>query len=308
MARILITTSSFDVTTSPALAEIAAAGHQIVLNPFGRKLTEDEAVSLLADGVVGMVAGVEPLTRRVIEAARDLKVLARCGIGMDNVDMAAAAERGITVSNTPDGPSAAVAELTVGLMLDLLRHISANDRAIRAGQWDRPMGRLLGARVVGLVGCGRIGRRVAALVAAFGARVVGCDPLVDSAAGIEMMGFDEVLATADVVSLHLPYDRAVGCVMGAGQLGRMRKGAVLVNTARGGLVDEAALAAALESGALGGAAIDAFEAEPYSGPLAGLPTMVLSSHVGSYARETRQAQEAEAAANLLAGLRIAGLA
>jgi D-3-phosphoglycerate dehydrogenase len=190
-------------------------------------------------------------------------------------------------------------------MLTALRRVPEADRAIRAGRWKPQTGRLLGAQTVGIVGLGRIGRRVAALVQAFGAKVVGYDavPSIDLP-GVRRLALEALLAEADVITLHTP----PGAVrLGEAEFSRMKQGALLVNTARGDLVDEAALHAALSRGHLGGAALDVFVEEPYSGPLTSLDTLVMTAHMGSYAAETRADQEAEAARNLRASLRSAGI-
>lgn len=299
MQKVLITTSSFDMDL-PEIAAIREAGFEIVLNPLGRRLSEDEVSGLLAPDIAGVIAGLEPLTARVIGGAQGLRVISRCGIGMDNVDLDAAKERGIVVYNTPDAPTKAVAELAIGLMLDVLRGISAQDRAIRGGGWERPMGGLLGARTVGLAGFGRIGRKVADYAAAFGAQIIMHDPFAQD--DPRFVPFEALLARSDILSLHVPYSEENRHMIGAAQLAAMKEGAILINTARGGLVDEEAVAAALRSRRLAGAGLDVFEKEPYKGPLAGVPGAILTAHTGSYAKEARTEQEALAARNLLAGL------
>ena len=302
MSEILITTSSFNLN-SPEIKVLRAAGYEITLNPYGRRLTEDEIKGLLTPEIVGMIAGVEPLTRDVLGSAgaSSLRVISRCGIGMDSVDQDAAAERGITVCNTPDAPTRAVAELALALILDLLRKVSFQDRTMRAGGWERPMGGLLGARTLGLVGFGRIGRKVADYAQAFGAEIIFYDPLAPTEDS-RSRSLADLLAQADIVSLHIPYNAENHHLIGAEQLSQMKKGAYLVNTARGGLVDEAALLEALKGDALAGAALDVFEKEPYTGALKDLDNIVLSAHVGSYAAEARSEQEALAAVNLLNAL------
>ncbi len=272
-------------------------------NPFARRLTEVEVGDLLKSGVTGMIAGVEPLTRSVLMGAEELRVISRCGIGMDNVDMDAAAEKNILVKNTPDTPGIAVAELTVGLMLNLLRHISEADRFIRADRWKQLMGRLLHKQTVGLVGFGRIGKRVARLISVFGATVLAYDtyempPFPD----VEFCLLDNLIARSDIISLHIPYTQDTHHFFNAEKMNAMKKGALLINTARGGLIDEAALVAALESGRLAGAALDCFETEPYYGPFVNMKQIVMTAHMGSYAKEARELMEQEAAENLLQGL------
>lgn len=308
MPQILITTSSFDCNANPAIDKLVRAGFEVRSNPHGRRLTEGEVGDLLAQGeVVGMIAGVEPLTRKVLDRAPMLKVVSRCGIGMDSVDLAAAADRGIGVFNTPGAPVSAVAELTLGLMLDLLRHVGQADRTIRAGGWKQMMGNLLAFQTVGILGFGRIGRRVAELLHGFGARVLVHDPaLVNAPSHAEACGFDALLQRSDILTLHLPYSKSLHHLIGRRELALMKPGAFLVNTARGGLVDEDALAAAIGAGGLSGAALDTFEQEPYNGPLAALPQMLLTAHMGSYAKESRIQMEQEAAENLFAGLIASG--
>lgn len=303
MPKILITTSSFNIGAAEPLGRLKNAGFEIVMNPHGRKLDEKEVEVLLRDDVVGMIAGTEPLTGRVLRGAKNLKVVSRCGIGLDSVDIIAAKECGIGVYNTPDAPSVAVAELTLGLVLGVLRRISQADREIRDGKWKPLMGRLLAARTVGVIGYGRVGRRVAKLAHAFGARVLAADIIQPDSDGVsEIYSLDRLLAEADVVTLHMPLQKSSTYFMDAPRIASMKRGAVLVNTARGGLVDEIALVAALHEGHLAGAALDTFEKEPYSGPLSGFPQVILTAHMGSYAEEARGIMEREAADNLVKGL------
>jgi len=303
LPRILISTSSFDAAASPDLKDLSQLGFEVTFNPFGRRLSESEALELLRGDVVAVIAGVEPLSRKVLAAAPALKVISRCGTGMDSVDLDASRELGIRVYNTPQAPAMAVAELALGLMLNLLRRVSEVDRDIRAGRWKPLMGNLLAAQTVGIVGYGRIGRRVGELARVFGARVIACDPAYKAAVDdVLPYSLDSLLATADVVSLHLAADLATYHLLDAGRIALMKSGAMLVNTARGGLVDEVALLAALQAGKLGGAAFDTFENEPYVGPLTTLPNVVLTAHMGSYAKESRTRMEQEAVANLIRGL------
>lgn len=308
MSKLVISTSSFDVDNNPPLQRLLKAGMQIVSNSHGRKLTEEEISGLLGSDTVGMIAGIEPLTENVFASASSLRVVARCGAGLDSVDLAAAQRRNIAVSNTPEAPSQAVAELTLGLMLAALRRICQTDRQLRAGEWPRMQGQLLAAQVVGIVGLGHIGRRVARLCQAFGAEVVAHDPYItQSADGITLLPLEKLLAQANVISLHLPYGSGTHHLLNAAAFARMQPGAIVINAARGGLIDEAALGEALASGKLAMAALDVFEQEPYCGPLLKCDNIILTSHVGSLARESRQRMEIEAAENLLQGLIKSGL-
>lgn len=303
MKTILITTSSFGKADPRPLDQLRDAGFDVQLNPFGRKLTESEVLNLVEQHhPTGMIAGVEPLTQKVLTAANQLKAISRCGIGLESVDCATAKELGIKITNTPDGPTLAVAELTVGMMLTLLRKIHFSDAVIRHGQWVRPMGSLLHGKTVGIVGCGRIGAAVAVRLKAFGCRMIGCDVIQKESDHIQMMNADQVFAESDIISLHMPGGKSNYHFMDGRRINSMKKGAVLINTARGDLVDEKALGAALQSGHLSGAALDTFESEPYEGPLSALENVLLTAHIGSYAAEARVMMEAQAVENLLKAL------
>ena len=306
-SRILFSTSSFDTESNPHLRVLTDCGFELIFNPYGRRLTQPEAKELLQQGVVGVVAGVEPLTSDVLASAHALKVISRCGTGMDSVDVDAARERGIRVYNTPEAPADAVAELTLALMLNLLRQVSRSDRDMRAGQWKPLMGNLLRAQTVGIVGYGRVGRRVGGLTGAFGARVIAHDPsYTNEERGVESHTFEKLLAASDIVTLHFAPDTDRP-VFNAARFAGMKNGALLINTARGTLIDEDALVTALQTGRIAGAALDTFSAEPYKGPLTAFPQVVLTAHMGSYAKESRSRMEHEAAANLIRGLAEQGL-
>ncbi|MSP67231.1 MAG: hydroxyacid dehydrogenase [Alphaproteobacteria bacterium] len=309
MARIYISTATFDVAGNAVLAALARQGYAIQQNTTQRPHPEAAIAALLREDVVGLLAGVEPLTRAVLAGAPALKVVSRVGIGTDNVDQAAARDLGIRVLNTPDAPTVPTAELTLGLILAALRRIAEADRTIRAGGWSQLMGGLLAGRTVGVVGHGRIGRHVSRLLLAFGCRVLAHDTLpVTPEAGVELVPLERLIAAADILTLHVPRSPGAPPVIGAAEIARMKPGAILVNAARGGLVDEAALLQALQSGHLAAAAIDAFVTEPYAGPLRDLPQVVLTAHMGSHAREARVRMEREAAENLLRALVEMGLA
>ncbi|MDR2604505.1 MAG: phosphoglycerate dehydrogenase [Desulfovibrio sp.] len=301
--RVAVTTSTFAEYNDEPLRLLRAGGMEIVVNPHRRTLTGSEAADILC-GCAGVVAGTEPLTALVMDAAPGLKVISRCGSGLDSVDLSAAQARGIQVRNTPLAPVEAVAELTLALALDLSRRITRMDREVRAGTWKKHMGRLLAGKRVGLFGFGRIGRKVASLFTLMGCEIAFHDPGVVDGGACRRMEAEALLAWADIVTLHCP-PRADGLpLLDAGRLARMQDGALLINAARGGLVDESALAGALRSGKLAGAALDVFAQEPYpsSGPLASLPGVILTPHIGAYAAETRAAMEVESVRNLLAVL------
>lgn len=300
-----ISTSSFAAESSAPLDLLRRAGFEVRMNPHGRQLTPEESRAFL-EGLVGLVAGTEKLGGELLRQHPALAVISRVGVGIDNVDLAAARELGIAVFNTPDAHVDAVAELTLAGLLGALRGVADCHRGIRAGSWKKPMGRLLRGKTVGLVGFGRVGRAFAGLLAPFECPILAFDPVRDddaaAALGARYAALDEILAGSDVVSLHLPYARSAHHIIGAAQLAAMRPDAVLVNTSRGGLVDEEALAAHLAAHPRALAYLDCFEAEPYKGPLSLLPGCIMTAHIGSYAREARERMEREAVENLLGAL------
>ena len=299
--QVLISTSSFNLDNFSQLSDLKNAGVEVKLNPFAARLTEDQVIELLGTDTIGLIAGLEPLTKNVLQVAKSLKVIARVGTGLDSVDLDAAKQLGITVLNTPDAPTKAVAELTLAHILGLLRHVSQADRQVRVGVWKGLMGSLLQTKTVGIVGFGRIGKRVATLLSAFGASVIMSDAQV-SKSDYPNVDLDELCIKSDILSLHLPYNEATHHIINEKHFNLMKKGSYIVNISRGGLVDETALLAALKSGHLAGAALDCFEQEPYEGELRNLETVQITAHMGSYARETRDLMEQEASRLLVDAL------
>ena len=299
MKKVFISTSSFAKDDSRPMDLLKEAELEVYTNPYSRKLTEDEISDLLF-GTDFLIAGTEPLTQRVLESAEKLKIISRCGVGMDNVDLKAAAQLGIMVFNTPYGPTLSVAELTIGLMLDLLRRVTMMDREIRAGTWKKRMGNLLRGKRVGIIGFGKIGQKVAELLIPFGAEIAYCD-VCTCQCSIEASPkqIDEILTWADIVTLHCSAKGGGGLLLGKEELARMRQGSWLVNASRGGLVDEEALYFALKEGHLSGAALDVFDKEPYAGPFTKMDNVILTPHIGSYAKEGRIEMEIQATKNLL---------
>ncbi|MDQ7993452.1 MAG: phosphoglycerate dehydrogenase [Propionicimonas sp.] len=262
------------------------------------------------------ICGVEEWDEAVFERAERVRIIARLGVGLDNIDLAAARRRNVDVVNVPGGNALSVAELAVGLILAVQRQITTMNAEVRAGIWDRYVGEELSGKRVGLVGFGATARSMARLLAGFGCPVKAYDPHVDPRAaaplGVELAPLDEVL-NSDVVSLHAPHLPATHHIINADTLAKMPRGAVLVNVGRGPLVDEAALVEALASGHLAGAGLDVFEAEPPSkdNPLFSHPCVVASTHAGA---DTAQAYHriglatAQAIVDVFSGLRPANLA
>lgn len=296
-----------DPLSAQAIANLKSAPDISVQEVKG--LSEDALVPLVREIDAWIVRGATKVTRRLIGEALRLRWVARAGAGLDNIDVAAAKERGIAVLNVPGANAVAVAELVFGLLLGLLRKIPAADASLRRGEWEKSrfQGRELRGKTLGIVGLGKIGRAVAKRAQAFEMTCVGHDPLVSDAdaraLGVEPLSLDALLARADIVTLHAPMLAETKGLFGAAQFARMPKGAILVNAARGGLVDEAALIEALRSGQLGGAALDVFgEEPPRDWTLVNLPNVVATPHVGAATVEAQEAVGEEIVKLLLAAM------
>ena len=296
--RVLITTIPFGEIDRRPLDLLEQAGLDYMVNPIGRKLNEQELTDLIG-GFDAMIAGTEPITRKILDQAGRLRLIARVGIGLDSVDLEAARQRGIEVAYTPDAPAPAVAELVIGLMLSNLRRIPNADRGLRNGVWHRFMGRRIAELTIGVIGVGRVGKRVIQHLSGFGARILANDLTPDLDCGdkyaVQWVEKEQIYREADIITLHVPLTPMTERLIGAPQLRMMKPEAVLINTSRGNMVDERDLAEALHANRLAGAALDVFHQEPYSGPLANLENCVLTCHMGSMSQDCRLRMEFEAA-------------
>lgn len=286
-AVVLVTPRSFGLD-DPTLRERLEAEVAAVRYVPSPGMDPAELVPLVGD-VDGWIAGLDRIDQSVLEAAPRLKVIARYGVGTEQVDLEAACRQGVAVTNTPGANADAVAELTIGFLFALARGLVPAVEAARGGNWTPVRGRSLEGRVVGLVGFGAVGRAVARRAAALGCRVLACDPLADarlaSDHGTELASLDELLAQADFVSLHVPLSPETRALADDAFLAKMRRGSYLVNTARGEVVDEAALLRAVESGHLAGAALDTLvdEPPPADHPLLHAERVIVTPHVGAHA-------------------------
>ncbi|MFC1511433.1 phosphoglycerate dehydrogenase [Candidatus Margulisiibacteriota bacterium] len=297
--KILLGPSSFGAIDKTPLKMLAESGMQVVDNPYKRRLTKGELLDLLP-GIVGIIAGLEPLDREVLEKS-ELKVISRCGSGLSNVDLNAAKEKGMIVKNTPLAPAFSVAELTIGCLFALLRQVPQMDAALHQRKWEKKIGRQLAGMTVAVIGFGNIGRLVGRMLKALGAEVIAVDPLLTGIVeGITILDLNKALSQADVITLHCSGE---GLLLGESEFGLMKKRIYLLNAARGSLIDEKTLLAAITSGQVAGAWLDTFQDEPYSGPLCDFPQVILTPHVGSYTEECRKSMEMESATNLIEALR-----
>jgi phosphoglycerate dehydrogenase-like enzyme len=306
--RVLCTPTSYAKHDPQLKTELEAAVGEVIYNPTGRPLSAAELVELLP-GCHGYIAGLDKIDRSALETADQLRVIARYGAGVDRVDLVAAREIGVVVTNTPGANSVSVAELAIGLLLSLARMIPTASAATKAGQWPRLTGFGLEGKVVGLLGLGSIGKQVARRLGGFDCTILAYDPAADTAFArthdVELRPFDEVIGQADFLSLHLPVLPETSGMVNETFLSRMKPGAFLINTARGELIDEGALLAALQSGHLRGAALDAFSQEPPAAdnPLLALPQVIATPHTGAHTDSATNAMGWTALRDCLAVLR-----
>ena len=306
--RVLVTPRSYGQNDPQLRADLEEAVGEVVYSAGSRPLTSEEMRNLLP-GCHGYIAGLDTIDRAALQAADQLKVIARYGVGVDKVDLTAAREMGIVVTNTPAANAGAVAELTVGLMLSLARSIPQANAATKAGGFPRLEGVALEGKVVGLLGLGAIGKQVARRLRGFDCTVLAFDTAPDErfaqAHGVELRTHEEVVSRADLLSLHLPVLPETRGLVNTAFLYHMKRGAFLINTARGELVDEAALLEALRSGHLRGAALDAFATEPPppDHPLLALPQVIATPHTGAHTDGATNAMGRMALRDCLAVLR-----
>ena len=289
-------------------AALGAAGAEVVVAPVRERLEEADLLPLVKD-VAAIICGDDRITARVLEAAPLLRVIAKWGTGIDSIDRETAKARGVQVLNTPNAFSEPVADTAMGYILFFARRPAEMDRAIREGRWEKPQLSALNERTLGIVGVGNCGKAVARRAAAFGMRLLGNDVVkIDEAftrsVGLEMTDLEPLLRTADYVTLHCDLNQTSHGLIGEPQLELMKRDAVLINTARGPIVREAALAKALEQSRIRGAALDVFEEEPLpaDSPLRKLPNCLLAPHNANSSAKAAEHVHANTIANCLRGL------
>ena len=308
MTRIAVASRSF-VRNARLCAELQEKYPHVTFADPDDRLEGDSLVALLR-GHDRAIVGLEPVDDRILAQLPELKVISKYGVGLDGVDVAALARRGIRLGWTAGVNRRSVAELTLAFAIALLHRVPECDVAMRRGEWRKLVGRQLTEKTIGLIGCGHVGQDLVRLLAPFECRVLAHDireyPEFYAAHRVTPVSRNEVLRSADIVSLHVPLDRSTRGMIGAAEIDSMRQGSFLINAARGGLVDEAALAGALERGHLAGAACDVFAMEPeVNRRLAALPTFLGTPHIGGAAEEAQLAM-GRAAINGLETARVPG--
>jgi len=303
--RVYIATSSFGYFSNSSLTLLKSNDLNIIMNEKGRKLTENEIV-YSAKGCLGIIAGTENYSKGVLNKLTKLKVISRLGVGMDNLDLEVADKKGIKIYKTSTTPAPAVAELVLGFMLDLARKICYQNNILKSGTWRKEMGNLLHGKTLGIIGLGNIGKTLVKLVKGFDFNVLAFDLYQDEEFakkyGVNYCDLDTLLSESDIISIHLNLTDETNQLMNAEQISKMKPESILINASRGEMIDEEALYKALKEKKIMGAGLDVFNDEPYSGALTELENVILTPHIGSYAKELRIQMEIEAVENLIRGL------
>lgn len=292
MTRVAVAARSF-VRNATLCAELETKYPHVTFADPAHRLDEDSLVALLR-GHDRAIVGLERVDDRVLEQLPELKVISKYGVGLDGIDVTALARRGIKLGWTGGVNRRSVAELTLAFAIALFHRVPECEAALRRGEWRKLVGRQLTGKTVGIIGCGFVGQDLVRLLAPFECRVLSHDirdyPEFYAAHRVTPVGLEELLRSSDVVTLHVPLDPSTRGMIGVAEIGLMRRDALLINAARGGLVDEAALAEALEHGHLAGAALDVFQMEPDANPrLLALPTFLGTPHIGGSAAEAQLA-------------------
>ena len=303
MKKILITPRSLTKDGDPALDLLIQEGFELVFSPPGKIPQESELRELLP-GCVGYLAGVEPITAAVLEAADNLKIISRNGTGINTIDLRAAQQMNIKILRAEGANARGVAELTLGIILALIRSIPFSDSCMKRGLWERRKGLELQGRTLGLIGCGKIGQLVSGLSLVFGLSVLAYDAFPDQrfnpGPGFRFTSLEEVLANSDIISFHCPEQADGRAVLDHERLLRLKPGVYIVNTARSSLIDETAILEALHEGRLAGLALDVFDREPPAAtPLLSDDRVIATPHIGGYTSESVSRATLAAVENLL---------
>jgi len=300
--KIFVALSTFAEYNESPLNLLRESGYTYYINPLGKRLGRDEIIEMGKESE-GVIAGVEPYDEYVLENLPNLRCISRCGVGIDNISIEKAKERGIETRNTPDVVIQPVVELAVAMIFDLTRKLTYHTSLLRSKRWEKKAGHLLKGRKVGILGLGRIGKKMAEVMTRLETEVYGTDLLPDrqwaERWNVKIVSLNELLRISDILSVNLSPVKGNVIKLGGDEFKMMKEGAILVNTSRGQFIDESALYNALKSGHLNGAALDVFTEEPYMGRLCELDNVVLTPHVATLTEESRIQMELEAVQNMI---------
>jgi D-3-phosphoglycerate dehydrogenase len=296
--KILIGPSSFGQKNDKPLLTLKEKGFDVITNPFGRKISKNEIINLLQDDVIGLIAGLELLDNDVLSGS-SLKVISRVGSGISNVDLDSLKKNNIKLYSIPEGPVTSVAELTVGMIINLFKNILPMNQNMHDQKWSRIIGSEVKGKNILIVGFGRIGKKVADILSTFEANILIVDPHIsikDVPEEFKLMHLDHALPIADVTTIHVSGEN---CLIGNNEFSKMKKGSIVCNASRGGVISESDLIRAVNKGIISAAWVDAFVDEPYYGEMSKFKEIILTPHIGSYTMECRENMEKIAVENLL---------
>jgi D-3-phosphoglycerate dehydrogenase / 2-oxoglutarate reductase len=304
MKKIYIATTSFSSHSNEPLKILKENNFLIRINKKGRKLSNNEILKELIDSD-GVIAGTELYPKEVLRKLPKLKVISRLGIGIDNIDLISAQEEGIQIFKTDTTPGPAVVELALNLMLDVSRMITVQNNELKNGVWNKRMGNLLQGKTLGIIGLGSIGKSLVKLVKGFNFKILAFDLIKDitfaSKNQVNYCSLNYLLKNSDIISIHLNLNQKTKRLLSKKEMSLMKKNAILINTSRGGIIDEKSLFEVLKNKKILGAGLDVFEEEPYKGELLDLENIITTPHIGSYAKELRIQMEIETVKNLIRG-------
>ena len=300
--KIFVALSTFAKSGKEPLDLLKKSGINYHINPLGRRITAKE-IFKMNSGATGIIAGLEPYTKNVLSSLPNLKCISRVGVGIDNIDQDYAQSRGIEIRNTPDVVIQPVVELVLALLFDLLRKTTIHTNIIKSGEWDRHVGNLLYGKTVGIIGTGRIGKKMSEVFSALGLSVIAYDLFPDKdwseSNKIRYKPLKVLLQESDIISLHVSPIKNGKPIISKKEIGQMKQGVVIINTSRGQFIDEKALFEALSSKKISGVGLDVYNEEPYTGNLIQFENAVLTPHVATLTKESRLQMEIEATQNLL---------
>jgi D-3-phosphoglycerate dehydrogenase / 2-oxoglutarate reductase len=303
--KVLIAPTTFSLYNDQPMDLLKKNGFDIIKNEWGQKLSASQLVDLCRD-CNAVIAGTEIYNKVVLNQLSDLKVISRLGVGMDNIDLEVVRQKNIKIYKTTTTPAPAVAELVLGLMINLARNISTSDKSLKSDIWKKEMGNLLHGKTLGIIGLGVIGKTLIELVKGFNFNILAFDLYQDEQFAknhcVNYCDLDTLLSESDIISIHLNLTDKTNQLMNAEQISKMKPDSILINASRGEMIDEEALYIALKEKKILGAGLDVFNKEPYSGPLTTLDNVILTPHIGSYAKELRIQMEIESVENLIRGL------
>ena len=301
--KILITPRSFASFSDKPLKMLTERDYKIKRNNTGRPYKKEEMLKLIKD-VDGIIIGIDELSAEIIEEANELKVISKYGIGLDNIDINMATNKKIVVTNTPTANVDAVADLTFGLILSLARRVPEADRKTKSAKWGKIIGKSVWEKTIGIIGLGKIGRQVVKRAKGFEMNILVFDIVKDKKFaqkyGIKYVDLEKLLRKSDYITIHIPLNDATRNMISYEELEKMKKDAFLINTSRGGIVDEKALYDAFRNNKLRGAALDVYNNEPLrESPLKELDNVIMTPHIGAYTEEAIENMSIQAAQNLI---------